>query len=87
MRLILAAVVVLTLSGCAQWRVFQSYGASAADGVLEGGLYSTCVAPTVGSLIRRYGQDPDGRAAWELFCGHEWSRGAGQINLPEIRND
>lgn len=84
MKFILVALATVILSGCAQWNIAKGYGAQAADGVLEGGLYSTCVAPTVGSLIRRYGNDPDGRAAWELFCTHEWSRGAGQITLPEV---
>jgi hypothetical protein len=85
MRLILIALAAVLLSGCAQLQIVRGYGANAADGVLEGGLYATCTAATVGSLVRRYGTDADGRAAWQMMCEHEWSRGAGAIHLPEIR--
>ena len=80
-----ALALLVPLAGCAQLGTAQQYGATAADGILEGSTYGVCVAPTVGSLVRRYGRDPDGRAAWELFCTHEWARGAGQFSLPEVR--
>lgn len=84
MKHVAAAFAAVILSGCAQWSSFQQHGANAADGVLEGGLYATCVAATAGSLVRRYGNDPDGRAAWNLMCSHEWARGSGSFELPEV---
>ena len=82
----LAAVgLTLFVAGCAQFETAKIYGASATDGLLEGSVYGTCHAPTVASVVRRYGNDPDGQAAWEMFCGYEWRRGTGQFSLPEAR--
>lgn len=80
----LVMAIVALLTGCAQFQAAQSYGATTADGILEGSVYGACVAPTVGSLVRRYGNDADGRAAWEIFCSHEWARGAGDFSLPDV---
>jgi len=76
--------LLILLSGCTQLGIVRDHAAGVADGSLEASVYGACVATSVGALVRRYGNDPDGRAAWELFCGEEWRRGSGEFSLPRI---
>lgn len=81
----LATALLVLLTGCSQLSIVKDQAAGIADGSLEASVYGACVASSVGALVRRYGSDPDGRAAWELYCSHEWRRGSGEFALPEIK--
>lgn len=65
------AVAVLVISGCAQLQFATQQGAEVADGALAGGAFTICTAATVGSIRRRYGNNPEQMAAWQLFCETE----------------
>lgn len=63
---ILLLVLVITLTGC-QTAVVNSVS-TAADNTLESAEIVICRAATVGSVIRRYGQDSAKAAAWRELC-------------------
>lgn len=67
------AILLLTLTGCAEFRAGQSavatHGAEAADAELEVSEWGICRAATVGAWLRRYGSDPAKANAWRQLCG------------------
>jgi len=53
------------IKGAAGEAAARKLGAQAADGFLEAAIFRKCKAATVGSIDRRYGDDP---AAWRADC-------------------
>ena len=60
MKTTIFIVLFLMLSGCAQWRaVGEVEAAKTADTNLALAIYAACVAPTLGSLNRRFSNEED----------------------------
>ncbi len=64
-------ILVLLVSSCAQVREFKAMSrpalASTADEVLDSAVYGICVAPSAGSLGRRY-STKERMEIWRAFC-------------------
>ena len=58
----------LTPQGDASRRTIALRGAVVADAALENAEWVICNAATIGSVMRRYGQDPDLSAAYSTLC-------------------
>lgn len=80
--LLVMLVVFLTLISCTQFNQASGHikveGARATDAFLETSEYGICTAATIGSIMRRYGSNPEQSAAWQLFCEGVWKQQAGQ---------
>lgn len=67
--------IALMLTGCAEFGAIKTgiaqHGATAADEALSVAKWQTCIAPTVGSLMRDLGGDQERIAGWILWCGHK----------------
>ena len=64
--------LIISLGGCARIAGYRSTAAEAsseaADQTLDHHVWGVCKASTAGALERRYGHDPEGAAAWLVFC-------------------
>ena len=75
MKQAIAALLVLTLAGCAEWGALKtgvaSHGENAADEVRTTAEWTLCQAMTVGAWKRAYGSDPDKAGAWKVLCASD----------------
>lgn len=73
MNIVIAALMLIALSGCAEYRaIVGARGAEAADVALHDGEWVVCKAATAGALERRYNlySDTEGQKAeaWRRLC-------------------
>ncbi len=70
-RPIVIAILLLALSGCAQYDAFSeavsTSAAAAADRSLKAAWWTECRMPTIGALWRLYRYD---KAGWEVYAAH-----------------
>jgi len=72
MKYFLMAILALSLPACAQFQEVQNVvrdrGARANDIALDSAQNVMCTDASVGSVRRKYGQDPDLAAAYRRLC-------------------
>ena len=64
----LIPLAALLLTGCASLDYAADRAADVSDQALEAGEWTICRAASVGSILRRYGADPQRMAAWQAMC-------------------
>lgn len=71
MKLTIALITLLALTGCAEFNAFKSgvatHGAEAADQTVEVSIWSLCEASSVGSIKRRF-KTTEERDAYNAMC-------------------
>lgn len=79
---VMLAVLAILVISCAEYQRAEEHlkveGARATDAFLETSEYGICTAATIGSIMRRYGSNPEQAAAWQLYCEGVWKQQAGQ---------
>jgi hypothetical protein len=66
---ILIPMAAALLTGCAgQLGYMADRGADVSDEALVAAEWGICRAASVGSVLRRYGTDPERMAAWQMMC-------------------
>ncbi len=73
--ILLALVVVLSLTGCAldprlsaSRDLLVAEAAKVSDAAVDDAVFTICRAITVGSWRRKFGADPQRAAAWKALC-------------------
>lgn len=75
MRLLVAALAAISLTGCAGFNAAQSFvadkGSVAADEIRDTAEFAICRGITVGAWVRAYGASPEKAQAWRVLCSQQ----------------
>jgi uncharacterized lipoprotein len=67
-NLVKAIAAAIVLSGCTSAEVGLRQAKGVADDALNAAEFTLCQAATVGSIKRRYGNNPAKLQAWSFLC-------------------